>query len=253
MSSVQIISPCNEGIYYSDDGDNGGDNDDESDDNSYVRTNDNPDRHGPVIHNYRLAGNLQRARSNLSISTFMGSELVVSQKIINLVICGRLSLGEMGHLASPIFLKYLAINNPNLVDFLKDVMNAIYVCNKLKDDWYEYYDGDVFSYISVFVDQQYENFAPLPPYVDKIGSLHLPYFYDNWLRYYTIYQKKLKWVMYKAAVLKKQEELIGIKNLCRKNKLLISFKDALLNKSAKKSCIELFFKREHCLISSFLG
>ena len=158
----------------------------------------------------------------------------------------------MGHLASPIFLRYLVTNNPNLADFLKGVMHAIYVCNQSNIGWYRYYDADVFSYISIFSDQQYEIDAPPPPYVDKIGSLDLPYFYKHWLRYYSVYQK-LQWVMYKAVVSKRHEEEISIKKLCKKNNLSISFKDALLKKSSKKSCIELFFKRDHSLIASFLG
>lgn len=228
-------------------GSEGGSEDDSED----VRTNDNPDPDGPIIHNHTLENDLQRAKSSLSFSVFIGPTLHVSKKIINSVIHGNFSWIEMKHLASTTFLRYLVINNPKLAEFLQDVMESIYICNQLDIDWYQWYDADVFSCISIFVGEEYEIHAPLPPRVDKIGALHLPYFYKNWLRYYNIYQK-LSWVMYKIVVFRKLEE----KKLYRKKGLKVSFKDALLENAQdapKISCIELFFKRDHLLIASFLG
>ena len=212
MSNIQIISDSESSDSESSDSKSS----DSKSSGALVRTNGNPN--GPIINTGKLVYCLRRGMHNLSFSRFENSAVNESRKIINLVITGNLFLEEMEHLASPVFLKYIVTKNPDLIDFLKDVMEAIYICNQSKIGWFQYYDADVFSHISIFAGEEYEAYAPLPPYVDKIGSLHLPYFYQHWLKYYGIYQK-LQWVIYKAAVLRRYEEEISIKKLCRKNSL----------------------------------
>jgi hypothetical protein len=208
---------------------------------------------GSAINNRRLTGMLQDAKDRLPFSVCMGNRVEVAKKMVNYTVSNRFSLDAMGHLASPVFLIYLTINNPKLVNFLKDLMYAIFICNQLNIRWFDYYDDDVNSRISIFIGERYTTYAPPPPYVENIGSLHLEYFYQNWLKYFNRYQK-LSWVIYKAAVSKRHGELTEIKNICRKKGLTTSFRDVLLDKSSKKaSCISLLFKKDYSLIASFLG
>uniref|UniRef100_A0A6C0I0B0 Uncharacterized protein n=1 Tax=viral metagenome TaxID=1070528 RepID=A0A6C0I0B0_9ZZZZ len=171
----------------------------------------------------------------------------------------------MQHLASPLFLRHLVSNSPELAESLQAVMHAIYVCNTAYYGWYQYYDADVFSHMSIFLGEQFTIYAPIPPYVEGIGQLNGLEFYDKWLTHYNIYSR-LQWLIYTAAILKKKIN----------KKIPLSYRDALINNGGvvketsvynnpplientlplKISCIQLVFNKKYILsnsIAAFLG
>jgi hypothetical protein len=209
--------------------------------------------------NLGLAIKFQRARRFLPFSTYSGNKQRISKNIVKSIIAFNFSWIEMRHLATPEFVQYIIFNNIELAKKLQELMYAIFICNDAIIDWYRYYEPDVFTYMSIFLGEEYSSYPPRPPYVECIGSLDEPYFYNNWIKYYNIYSR-LSWIIYTEAVVKKQKKSMELNTFCKKKAMPFSYKDALIKdalvKDNKKKCIQLIFSPKFLLtnkIAAFLG
>lgn len=214
--------------------------------------------------NLGLAIKLQRAWRSLPLWVYLGNKQRFSKNIVKSIIAFKFSWIEMQHLATPEFVQYIIFSNMELAKNLQELMYAIFICNDAIIDWYRYYEPDVFTYMSIFVGEEYSPYPPRPPYVECIGSLDEPYFYNNWIKYYNIYSR-LSWILYTEAVAKKQKKVCELNTFCKKKAMPFSYKDALVKdalvkdtlvKDTKKKCIQLVFSPKFLLpnkITAFLG
>jgi len=216
--------------------------------------NESDNNESTITSNLGLAIKFQQAWRSLSWSVYSGNKQRISKNIVKSIIAFNFSWIEMRHLATSEFVQYIVFNNIELAKNLQELMYAIFICNDAIIDWYRYYEPDVFTYMSIFLGEEYSSHPPRPPYVECIGSLDEPYFYNNWIKYYNIYSRLL-WIIYTEAVAKKQKKVCKLNIFCKNKAMPFSYKDALV-KDNKKKCIQLIFSPKFLLtnkIAAFLG